>query len=430
MREMKDSGVEWIGEIPGDWQTRKLFGLLSNIGSGTTPKGDDYYIDGTIPWLNTGDLNDQLIERTSKAVTALALEECSALQLHEAGAVVIAMYGATIGKLGITTIDLTTNQACCVMNPSNKLDKKYLFYVLVSAKDYFIFSSYGSGQPNISQNTIRNLKVPFMEIVEQKRIADYLDVKCSKIDSIIAKQEEIIEKLKEYKLSVITEAVTKGLNPAVDMKDSGDEWISDIPKHCSVTRCGRLYRIILGKMLATEPKDDSDTLEKYFCAANVHYEGINKTDLKVMWFSDKEKEQFRVKNNDLLVVEGGAGAGGASIICEIDDDYYVQNSIMIVRSDSEIRNRWLYYTLYMLVKRKYIDFVCNKATIPHFTKEKLGNVPVTIFPEDEMKSIVDFLDDCCERIDKTIKDRENSINKLLEYKKSLIYEVVTCKKEV
>ena len=103
---------------------------------------------------------------------------------------------------------------------------------------------------------------------------------------------------------------------------------------------------------------------------------------------------------------------------------------MIVRNDNPTLNRWLYYTLYSLVKREYIDLICNKATIPHFTKEKLGNVPVVLFSEDEIEEMVSYLSDKCNSIEKTIHDRENTIEKLKEYKKSLIYEVVTGKREV
>lgn len=243
MRKMKDSGVEWIGEIPDKWQTRNLFYLLSLIGSGTTPKGDEYYTGIGIPWLNTGDLNDGYIYSTNKYVSENALNDYSALQVYKPGSIVIAMYGATIGKLGLTEIELTTNQACCVMNTTKEMDRKILFYILMTAKDYFIFLSYGAGQPNISQKTIKHLKIPFANICEQKKIANYLDTKCSKIDEIIEKQLSIIEKLKEYKLSIITEAVTSGINPDVEMKDSGSVWFGSIPINWQMNRLKYVFHI-------------------------------------------------------------------------------------------------------------------------------------------------------------------------------------------
>ena len=270
--------------------------------------------------------------------------------------------------------------------------------------------------------------IPPLEV--QKRIADYLDHKCGQIDAIIARQQEVIEKLKAYKLSVITEAVTKGLNPDVPMKNSGVEWIGEIPQFTTVTCARHLYEIILGKMLSPVPKNEEDTLESYFCAANIHFSDIDYDNLKTMWFSKEERRNYLVSLGDLLIVEGGAGAGGAHIVEKSVENCYIQNSIMIARSKSSVSNKWLYYTLYSLVNREYIDFVCNKATIPHFTKDKLGNTPVVFFPREIEKSIIVFLDKKCSNIDKLIFQKKRVIEQLTAYKKSLIYEVVTGKKEV
>ena len=127
---------------------------------------------------------------------------------------------------------------------------------------------------------------------EQHRIANYLDEKCTKIDTIIAKQQKIIEKLEAYKLSIITEIVTKGLNPDVEIKDSGVSWIGEVPSNATVTHVGNLYNIILGKMLTSSRVNYTDTLECYFCAANVHFSGIDYAELKQMWFTEAEKCQL------------------------------------------------------------------------------------------------------------------------------------------
>ena len=205
---MKDSGVEWIGKIPKSWSVRKLFGLLFMIGSGTTPKGKDEYYDGNIPWLNTGDLNDSYIKDIKRNVTNLALKECPALKLYPSGVIVVAMYGATIGKLGISTCEITTNQACCVLSCNECLSKFYLFYIFLSCRPYLLYSAYGSGQPNISQTTIKQLKIPLPSLKEQHQIVSYLDTKCVAIDVAIKRKQELIDKMTEYKKSLIYEAVT------------------------------------------------------------------------------------------------------------------------------------------------------------------------------------------------------------------------------
>ncbi len=205
---MKDSGVEWIGKIPEGWNKRKLYGLLRSIGSGTTPKSNPLYYDGEYPWLNTGDLADDLIQNVNKSVTELAIQDHSPLKLYDAPSVVIALYGATIGKLGITTYPLTVNQACCVMTTKPDLDYKYLFYALLGIRKYLFILSYGAGQPNISGETIKSLQIPHPPVTEQHEIIEYLDAKCSDIDATIQKRELAIEKLTAYKQSLIYECVT------------------------------------------------------------------------------------------------------------------------------------------------------------------------------------------------------------------------------
>lgn len=205
---MKDSGIEWIGKIPEHWEAGKVFYYLDSIGSGTTPTGDDYYAEQGINWLNTSDLTDGYITEIPKKITPQAIQDFSALKIHKADSLVIAMYGATIGKLGIITEDTTTNQACCVMTPTKDLYNKFLFYCLYAGKDYMLYLSFGSGQPNINQNILRHFIIPHVPIEEQQAIADYLDQKCAEIDSVIEKREKMIDLLIEYKKSIIYECVT------------------------------------------------------------------------------------------------------------------------------------------------------------------------------------------------------------------------------
>lgn len=213
---MKDSGIEWIGKIPAHWKAGKTFYCLEDIGSGTTPSGEDYYTEDGINWLNTGDLTDGYIREIPKKITPKAMEDFSTLKLHQENSIVIAMYGATIGKLGIITEKTTTNQACCVMTPNKDLSYKFLFYCLYAGKDYMMYLSFGSGQPNINQNILRHFIIPHIPIEEQQAIADYLDRECARIDTIIEKRERMIELVTEYKKSLIYECVT-GKKEIVDV---------------------------------------------------------------------------------------------------------------------------------------------------------------------------------------------------------------------
>lgn len=207
--EMKDSGVEWIGEVPITWEVMKTSLAFKGIGSGTTPSTSkkEYYDEDGKYWLQTGDLNDGIILDTSKKVSDIAIKVCN-LKFYPKDSVVIAMYGATIGKVGILGIKTATNQACCVLPANKHMIAKYSFYEFLACKPALLVSAIGGGQPNISQDTIRKQKIAVPPIEDQKSIADYLDKKCASIDSSISKAQHQVELLQEYKQSLITEVVT------------------------------------------------------------------------------------------------------------------------------------------------------------------------------------------------------------------------------
>ena len=207
---LKNTGVDWIGMVPEHWSIMKTSLIFNNIGSGTTPKTSNtsYYTDSDgYNWLQTGDLNDSIIFETSKKVTSLAVKECN-LRFYPKNSVVIAMYGATIGKVGILAIDTSTNQACCVLPKSNKMLSKYAFYLYLSAKEPMLIESMGGGQPNISQDIIKKLKVPVPPLSEQAILVSYIEDHTASLDKSIAKADQQVKLLQELKQSLITEVVT------------------------------------------------------------------------------------------------------------------------------------------------------------------------------------------------------------------------------
>ncbi len=205
---LKDSGIEWIGEIPEHWSKNKIIRLFSIIGSGTTPKSskEDNY-NGSINWIQSGDINGGDIEICKNTISYTAFKEYPALKIYQAPFIIVAMYGASVGNISISQIDGCVNQACCVMNET-KQNFKYLFYAMNSVKKYLIYRAEGGGQPNISQDKIKNTWLPIPPLSEQQSIADYLDQRCSEIDELISIKQQKIEKLKEYKKSLIFECVT------------------------------------------------------------------------------------------------------------------------------------------------------------------------------------------------------------------------------
>lgn len=208
--KMKDSGIEWLGEIPEHWEVWKLGHAYQLVGSGTTPESGNpiYHENGTINWLNTGDLNDDYLYQTSKKITPKAIEDYSALKLFPAESVVIAMYGATIGKTSIVKCETTMNQACCVFYGSSQITDEFLFNWFKSNKEHIVNLSKGGGQPNVSQDILKKLKCPNPSIEEQKDINDFIKVESQKINEIISNTQQEIDLLKEYKTALISEVVT------------------------------------------------------------------------------------------------------------------------------------------------------------------------------------------------------------------------------
>lgn len=207
---MKDSGVEWIGQVPTHWEVMKTSLAFLGIGSGTTPstsKKEYYTEEDGLYWLQTGDLNDGEIIDTSKRITSLAAQECN-LKFYPAESVVIAMYGATIGKVGLLKISTSTNQACCVLPKSKRCIPTFAFYLFIGAKRQLLIDAMGGGQPNISQDIIKKLKISIPPITEQRTIVDHITGQVSKIDEQITKANRRIELMNELKQSIITEAVT------------------------------------------------------------------------------------------------------------------------------------------------------------------------------------------------------------------------------
>lgn len=202
LTQCSDSGVRWTA-VP----TAHLF---SSIGSGTTPKGVHYYAESGsgIPWVTTSELRESVIVETTQDVTEEAVGALSALRVHPRGSVVIAMYGATIGRLAMLGVDAAMNQACCAFSSPRNVDSRFFYYALWGQREELILEANGGGQPNISQGFLRRWRVPCPPLVEQRRIADHLDEVTGRIDAMLATIDELKALLVERRAALITDVVT------------------------------------------------------------------------------------------------------------------------------------------------------------------------------------------------------------------------------
>lgn len=208
---MKDTGVEWLGQVPAHWEVWKVRHAFGGIGSGTTPPSDEarWYEEGTIPWVTTGELRESEVLTTSKMVTSEAIERFTSLRIHPKGSLAIAMYGATIGRLGILGVEAATNQACCVLSGPRSLEVKFVFYWLLGFKQEIIERyATGGGQPNINQEVISGLRIPAPRPNEQAAIAEFLDAEIGRLAQLEVEAAHAISLLTERRAALIAAAVT------------------------------------------------------------------------------------------------------------------------------------------------------------------------------------------------------------------------------
>lgn len=410
----KDSGVEWLGEIPEHWEIMKTTHVFNKIGSGTTPTSTDTkYYDGEINWLQTGDLTDNIISETSKKITYKALKDFSTLKIYPKNSLVIAMYGATIGKAGILDIETATNQACCVLSNAKQILEKYAFYWFLASKNNIISMGYGGGQPNISQDLIKSLRITIPTRDEQTKIASFLDKKTTQIDEVISQKEKLIELLKERKQIVINDAVTKGLDKDVEMTDSGVEWIGKIPKHWKLERLGSNF------IERREKVSDKD-----FKPLSVTKNGVVPQLDSAAKSNDGDNRKL-VRKGD-FVINSRSDRKGSSGLSKLDGSVSLIN---IVLKPIDINSDFSHILLKSngFIEEFYRNGHGIVADLWTTRFWDMKSIMLAIPPKDEQLQIVEHIENQTTKIDIAIELQQKYISKLKEYKASLIDSVVTGK---
>ena len=412
---MKDSGIPWIGAIPKSWDVLPIKRVTTCLDGKRVPVDASMRVSGPYPYWGAGNIVDYIDQ-----------------YLFDEDLVLLGEDGAPFFDKA-RPVAFHINEKVWVNNhihvlKAEGIDADYLTYAL-NAVDYHEYIS-GSILPKLTQSDMNTITIPIPSHQEQVRISNALNLNCGRIDKVVAGYNEMIVKLNQMKQSIISEVVTKGLNSNVSVKYSGVNWIGDIPESWGLTKVSNQYDVTLGKMLCTSPETPDSTEENYLCSANVKRNGIE-GDIKTMWFTPKEKEEYLLKKGDLIVSEGG-NAGTPMIYDGSRDPCYIQNAVHRVRAydNQDIRNRFLYYWMSFAKDIGYVDLVCNKATIAHFTKKKLMEMPVVSIDLDTMSDIVHYLDSKCTQIDLEINYTSGLIDTMSDYKQSLIYEYVTGKKSV
>ena len=425
----KDSGVEWLGAIPEHWENWKISHAFQKIGSGTTPSTNRYdYYDGDVPWINTSELRENIITDTSVKITKKALLDNSVLNLYSPGTLLIAMYGATIGRLGILGITACTNQACCALANPILLDTKFVFYWLWMRRNELIILSSGGGQPNINQEKIRSIKIPAPPLPEQQKIAEFLDQETGKIDKLITKKERLIELLKEKRTALISHAVTKGLNPDVPMKDSGVEWLGEIPEHWKVKRLKFFTRQIIDGTHFTPTYAVEGV--PFLRVTDIQESVINFEQVKLIPESEHKEliKRCNPEKGDLLLSKNGTI--GVPRIVDWNHKFSIFVSLCLIKVRKLLSVHYSYYFFLSHEIKSQMSYGTKTNTVMNLHLDKIREFIFTFPPLPEQQKIAQFLDRETSKIDNLITKTRTSIDHLKEYRTALISAAVTGKIDV
>ena len=425
----KESGVEFIGEIPAHWEAKKL-GQVSTIFKGGTPKRNvDRYFQGNLPWARPVDITALqgalYIHDTEIHISEEALGNSGARRLPPG--TVLLTSRATVGETAITTVPMATNQGFANFVCNERLLNMYLVYCLRAIKDLLISLGSGSTYLEITKGTLVGVRIPIPPLSEQTQIAAFLDRKTEQIDELIRGKERRIKLLQEQRTALINQAVTKGLDPNVEMKPSGVEWIGEIPVHWKLKQIKQIARYIGGySEFGSESYTDRGI--PIFRIGDVT-QSIDMGEVKRVPIQQVRRlKHNEICSGDTLIVMIGRRAG--------ESTHYAFDYLSILSPQvggiraTEMNSKFLFYFIHSASFLNAVTPLFFGATRDNIGKTELMRVKIPFPPDREQDQIANFLDHKTGQIDKLISAEKRKIELLKEYRQSLISEAVTGKIDV
>ena len=428
-REFKDSGIEWIGQIPKEWEVCKIGNLYQVRNEKVSDK--DYpplsvTMNGIVPQLETAAKTNNGDDRKLVCKGDFAINSRSDRR----------------GSCGVSQYDGSVSLINTILMPRGSMHPQYynwLFHTELFADEFY---RWGHGIVDDLWTTrwqeMKNISIVYPSLHEQQKIADYLDKVCGEVDEMVALQETMIEELKAYKQAVITEAVTKGLNPNAPMHDSGIDWIGEIPEHWDVIKLGRLFRFQGGFAFKSDGYV-AETNNQVIRIGNVK-NNLLLLDSSPVYIDDNLAEiarNYKLKENCILfTMTGTKGKRDYFYTLLLKKEHLVKNLFLnqrvgcFIAKDNVCPN---YYN-YLLKDNGILDCIffyeTGTANQGNLGIDSISRTLLQMPPYDEQRKIASYLDTKCSEIDSLIALKQAKIEELKEYKKSVIYEYVTGKKEV
>ena len=416
--EYKESSAEWIGEIPAHWESKRL-GHVSTIFKGGTPKRNvDKYFQGDLPWARPVDITALqgalYIHDTEIHISEEALNNSSAKRLPPG--TVLLTSRATIGETAITTVPMATNQGFSNFVCNEHLLNIYLLYYLQAIKDLLISLGSGSTYLEVTKGTLIGVSIPLPPLSEQTQIANFLDQKTKQIDELIRIKERQIELLQEQRTALINQAVTKGLDPNVEMKSSGVEWIGEIPAHWKMDKIKYIATFISEK---STPETD---------AIKISPENVESKTGKVLdFYSSYDAVGVKFQDGDVLFNKIRVYLNKV-VFAKYDG--YSLGEMIVIRPTLQRMGKYLFYLMLSNRFIEYCDSISYGAKMPRTAVDDILNAKIPIPLDQEKFQIANFLDQKTKQIDELIAIEQRKIELLKEYRQSLISEAVTGKIDV
>jgi len=422
----KDSGVEWIGQVPNHWKVLKIK-RLTRVKRGASPRpiDDPIYFDddGEFSWVRISDVT------TSKMYLNESTEKLSALGASLSvkltpGQLFISIC-ATVGKPCITKIK------CCIHDgfvyfPDFKGDNRFLYYIFEAGEAYNGLGKLGT-QLNLNTDTVGSITIGLPPLNEQIAIANFLDQKTAEIDGLIADKEKLIELLQEKRQAIITEAVTKGLNQNVKMKASGIEWIGEIPEHWRLSKIK--YESLINNKTLSESTDDDYEID-YIDISSVT--SIGEIDgVQSLNFKDAPSRARRIlSKGDTIVSTVRTYLKAIAFIENTQSNLICSTGFAVLTPLSKVVPKYLFY---LMRSEKYVNEIVRRSvgvSYPAVNASDIGDLECALPDRDEQMYIVEYLDNCTTQINQLVNNIQAQIQKLKEYRQSLISEAVTGKIDV
>ena len=426
-RKMKDSGIEWIGEIPEGWEIKRLGAILQERNEVNNPIQTTSILSltnnrGVIPYSEKGNQGNK------------AKDDLTGYKIAHIGDIVLNSMNVIIGSVGLSNYYGAVSPVYYMLFPRNNIETNIQYYNYLFQTTAFQQSlrGYGNGileiRMRIQMQKLKTVLLPVPTFLEQSNITVYLDASLSKLNILLSKIRSSIEEYKKLKQAVITQAVTKGVRGEREMKDSGVGWIGAIPKDWEIKRLKSFCTIVDCKNRTPDVFPDGK------------YTVVRTTCIKDCSFSYEGSYQTDTTNFKAWTLKGQPHKGdifftreapvGEACLVPNADNLCMGQRVMFFRPEDSSDARFIMYSIYGPLVREYIASKNSGSTVGHLKLGQVACIPIFYCPPLEQKEIADYLDAKCAEIAGLIAKKEQLVKELENYKKSLIYEVVTGKREV